>query len=559
MVRNKDAPRLNRIKIASNEPGDEECESEVHVSGAFGAAPTSAAAARETRLRTKIAAILLALLFTLPAFAQKARDMPVHEAPLSANCDGTTADTSVLTSADITASAAGQPLSVTSNCEIASTLTITSPVIFAGTGELTVETGATVTLNGSVTAPMDAAIFAGAGSVVLPNAKVVSVGWWGALTALDAVNAFTAAMGSNRKIVCPAGTYTFDHVRSNRPATTLNFTSVYLHKLSNFELDCEGANILPGANLEASARAANGGVGVAYGLFEFDQDTDFTVHGFRFGGDYHSTAVQNTAFALMSDQKFAFKNINFSGNWGGLGNPFVGDWNVDGTFSDLYMPKVGICFDTGFLLRVSFRRIRAVGSDGATGSGVKCFSSIYDVPNLTGGGSNHTGLIINDTYGVSYTDNDVSNFGQPVNIVTGHGYTFKGNHWRDNPGTNVLLAPQSSVIFIGYAAAGRYPSTGHPPGMITIDSDVFENNGSTISVIKVDSSQITNSDVIEGITIANSIFKNNGTGSDAVISCPSANHLRNVATSGNAFLGTNATHTVSCGGLSSIRSSDSVQ
>ena len=103
--------------------------------------------------------------------------------------------------------------------------------------------------------------------------------------------------------------------------------------------------------------------------------------GFQFGGDFSiSAAVQNTAFALMSVQKFTFKNIDFSGNWGGLGNPFVGDWMVDGAFSDLSMPKVGICFDTGFLLRVSFRRIMAVGSDGARGSGVKCFSILHDVP-----------------------------------------------------------------------------------------------------------------------------------------------------------------------------------
>jgi hypothetical protein len=508
---------------------------------------------------TKIAAILLALVFTLPAFAQKAGDMPVHVAPFSAKCDGTAADTSAFASADVTASAAGRALLVTSDCAIASTVTIASPVIVADKGKLTVGTGATVMLNDSVTAPMDAAIFAGAGSVVLPKAKVVSVAWWGALTAPDAVNAFTAAMGSNRKIVCPAGSYTFDHVQPTRPETTLNFTSVYLNNLSNFELDCEGADIVPGTSLAASVRAANGGVGAAYGLFQFDQNTDFTVHGFRFGGDYHSTAVQNTAFALMSNQRFAFKNINFSGNWGGLGNPFVGDWNVDGTFSELYMPKVGICFDIAFLVRVSFRHITAVGSDGTTGSGVKCFSIIYDVPNLTGGGSNHTGLTINDTYDVSYTDNDASNFGQPVNIVAGQRYALKGNHWHDNPGTNTLLAPYSSGIFIGYVPTGRYPSTGHPPGMITIDGDVFENNGSTMPVIKIDSSQITNSDIIEGVTIANSTFKNNGTGSDAIISCPSANHLRNVAIYGNTFAGTNPAQTPSCGGLSPIRGNGGVQ
>jgi hypothetical protein len=396
---------------------------------------------------------------------------------------------------------------------------------------------------------MDLPIFAGAGRVVLPNAKVVSVAWWGALITSDAVNAFMAAMGSNRRIVCPAGIYIFDHVQPTRPEPTLNFTSVYVDNLSNFELDCDGANIVPGTNLLASARAANNGVGAAYGLFQFDTDTDFRVRGFHFGGDYHSTALQNTAFALMSDQRFVFKNINFSGNWGGLGNPFVGDWIVDGNFSDLNMAKVGICFDTGFLLRVSFHRITAVGSDGAMGSGVKCFSILHDVPNLTGGGSNNTGLTINDTYDVSFTDSDVSNFGQPVNILAGRGYTFKGNHWHDNPGTNALIAPQSSGIFIGYAAAGRYPSTGHPPGSITIDGDVFENNASTMSVIKIDSSQITNSDVMEGITIVNSTFRNNRTGDDAIITCLSANHLRNVTTYRNNFVGRKATQTVSCGGL----------
>jgi hypothetical protein len=137
----------------------------------------------------KIAAILLALVFTLPAFAQKAGDMPVHVAPFSAKCDGTAADTSAFASADAGASAAGRALLVTSDCAIASTITIASPVIVADKGKLTVGTGATVTLNDSLTAPMDAAIFAGAGSVVLPKAKVVSVAWWGALTAPDAVNA----------------------------------------------------------------------------------------------------------------------------------------------------------------------------------------------------------------------------------------------------------------------------------------------------------------------------------------------------------------------------------
>jgi hypothetical protein len=438
--------------------------------------------------------------------------------------DGTTNDGPALAQCDAQAVAANSALLLSGVYRVAGNLALSAPDLFYPTASLKPDSGVTITLNGLLSAPDTSVIFIGAGSVLTPNMGRVSVAWWGATpAAADSVPAFRAAMASNRKIYCPPGNYIFNSVQQTRPRPTLNYSAVYISGLSNFELDCTGANILPGPGLYASVPG-----GGAYGFFEINNNsTDFYVHGFQFNGDYHS-AGQNTAFALFGVQRFTFDNLNFSGNWGGVGNPFVNTWGIDGVFSNIKMANVGVCFDFGYVVNYQFRNITAHGSDGAGGAGLKCFSIVSDVPNA---GTNPIPKLIPDTIGYVVSDSDISNFGgspgyYPISIIAGQDIRFHGNYWHDNPG---ISGSNATVAMIEYwdAAGSSYPSIGTPPHNISWVGDTFVNNGTNfgLPVIDINSTRITNSDHMGGFVVSGCLFISNSTGAFFTIGTASTNAM----------------------------------
>lgn len=452
---------------------------------------------------------------SVPAVAlNKLRNNFLTPGACNAVGDGVADDRAALLTCDSTALAQNAALLLTNTYRVSSNLTLQSPLIFWPNGSIKPDLGATVTLNGLVSANDTSVIFTGAGSVLTPNTPRVSVAWWGAIpSAVDAVPGFVAAIGSNRKIVCPPGNYTFNSVKQTRPRTTTNFTSVFITGQSNFELDCNDANILPGSGLLASAQTANGGSPAAYGLFEINgNSTDFFIHGLTFSGDYHSASLQNSGIVVFGVQRFLIDKIDFSGNWGGIANPMAGDWQVHGTYSNIQMAQVGLCFDEAYMIDVTFDKIHARGSDGVTGTGNKCFSVINDLPNA---GTNPTGVSIPDTAGIVITNSDISNFGSPLGsgfapvvLSAGAGYRFHGNYWHDNPGNAAQVA---SVVIVVYLNGGVFSSVGTPPRNMVFDGEIFANNGTTSAapVIRIDASQIVNADRIGGITVSSSQFLGN--------------------------------------------------
>jgi hypothetical protein len=311
-------------------------------------------------------------------------------------------------------------------------------------------------------------------------------------------------------------------VQPRRPRVTLIYTVVYVTGKTNFELDCEGANILPGPGLVASVPG-----GGAYGLFEINgNSTDFRVHGFLFSGNYRLASAQDTAFAIFGAQRFSFYHLDFSGDWGNFSNPFVGDWQTDGVYRDIKMANVGICFDFGYNHHLVFDKIFAHGSDGASGPGKRCFSVLTDVPN---NGTNPTPVTITDTDGYTVTNSDISNFAGgfgygPVVLVGGRNLKFHHNYWHDNPGV-FGGTTFGSVATIFYSNGGTYSSVGTPVNNVVFDGNIFDKNGGTggLPVIAVNGTPITNSDRIGGIVISNNVFTRNTLGSSySAISTDSA-------------------------------------
>ena len=341
---------------------------------------------------------------------------------------------------------------------------------------------------------------------------------------MDSAPAFRAALGSDRIIRVPPGTYLFNSTEP-APCCAHNPTAVLVRGLENFAIDGYGAKIVLGDPIAAST------------ALHFHQDTNFVVRGL----DIHGTRAgvnpefENVGIALSSVVRFRIEDITISGNFGDNGAGIAGDWMVDGFFNNIAMEAVGQCADVAFLQNVTFARLRAngAGHDGpslANSSGRKCFSIINDTPNKA---TNRTGVAFAETNAVRITDSSVTNFATGAYVASGSDIVFMRNRWYRNDG---LARSPGIGILITFAGSGKFSSAGVPPRNIVIIGDVFVENGSNRPgyAIRINSKPIRNDDTIGTVTIENCVFKDN---TRVAISSAIASKVSKLIIKGNEFSG----------------------
>lgn len=284
--------------------------------------------------------------------------------------------------------------------------------------------------------------------------------------AVDSAGAFRAAMGSNRRIMVPAGKYLFNSAEA-APCCAFDPAAVMVSERSNFEIDGDRATIIVGDKIALSS------------AFHFDRSRGFAVRGLTIQGnrtDLKSTQ-ENAGLTFSSDVDFDVEDIHFTGDFSGNGAAVVGDWLVDATFSNIKADGIGHCFDLAYLLRVRISNVwaRGKGSQGDNTPGETCVSVIVDPPNA---GQNHTGVPFRTTEQVSITGVDEGNFNTGALIATGQDYLLSGNYWHDNVGTRNA---RGIGVWIKH---GADPQVAVPEHGVKIVGDRFARNGSKEGVVQ---------------------------------------------------------------------------
>ena len=355
----------------------------------------------------------------------------------------------------------------------------------------------------------------------------------------DAAPAFRnmAAAASSKYLLVPPGCYLFGStVPSGYPA--INPANVRFHDQHDFVLDMRGAQF----------RTTTAG---SYsGMIQFDGSgpgaaTRFQVLGGYFVGNHSGwTATEEScAFVPMNVTDFRFEGQVFDGNWGGMGAAFCGNFQSNGAYRDIYAHNVGACFDFAFISHVTFDNIRGYGADadGTTGTnkvGMKCFSFIYDVPNVS---SNFLG--IPDNADITISNSSATNFIMGYYLASGRDYTLTGNHWYSNPGCTSSVgtcATWASFIdnsaintLAGYGGVIMYDgngSVGHPVVGFVSQGESYVDNGNTTQhggALYISTHLLTNgTDDLTDYVMNSTARGNNNTVID--VSAGSANKLLNV-------------------------------
>lgn len=373
--------------------------------------------------------------------------------------------------------------------------------------------GVNVTSTGSTAARTLADRFAETVNVIDKGADPTGVA--------DSAPAWRAAMGSNRRIIAPPGNYLFKSTQT-APCCAFGPPAVLVQSFSNFSIEAYGATIIVDPSIANSS------------AIMFANDSHFSTHGLTIQGNRTGLAssVENVGIALLSNVDFVLRDTHCSGNFGGTGTCFVGDWLVDGLIDHAEIDNSGICADFAYLKNFTYQNIRAHGADttGAAGVGQKCFSLFTDSLNAA---TNSTGVSFTASDNVTVRGVNESNYAVGAAISTGSHLSFSGNTWQSNPG---ISGVPGLGVYVFYNASGSFASTGAPVTDLTISGDRILNNGAitTGSGIFIDSSAIVNSDIIGPITIANSsLIGNANTG----ISLVTATSFKGLTLSGNNFSG----------------------
>jgi hypothetical protein len=440
--------------------------------------------------------------------------------------DGTDDDSAAIASA--CAAAAGRTLVLSRSYKMYVDKTLNCNWAFWGNGNISPDSGVTVTHNGNTAAYDTAYIYNGIGSVIESTTSRVSVSWWGAqVPGTDAAVAIRAALGSNRTILIPPGTYTMKS-QSRAPCCALDPANVLVQGLSNFEILGYGAVLTTDNSNNFTS------------WLHVDTSHHWSLKGITCLGNRTglSPVQENACFTLTSDSYFTVRDINATGNWGGESTISAGDWLSYGLIDNVKGNAVGQCFDYGFVQDLTISNVFAVGADangrqGATQVGWKCLSITYDPPNAS---QNRSAVAFPDpsiTSHLTVTGFDASNFRQGWMVNSGNYFLFSGNKWHDNPG---LVSKGESGIG-GYLVYIPGASTGYPPGNIAVNGDVYANNGMTQpgAGILLGAGTISNGDIIKNVIITNSIFDNNasfGIETDAAVS-----KFANVVVESNVFSG----------------------
>jgi len=349
----------------------------------------------------------------------------------------------------------------------------------------------------------------------------------------DSAPAFRLAIGSNREIVVPSGTYRFASDQAvPSPYRALGRPGVLLEGLTNFHIRLTGATITLDPALAAKGDS----------IYMIDRSDHFSVD----GGIYRATvppSVEVVAYALTNDQHFKFDDLTLKGVWGGIGAPFNGNWLVDGVFTNLKLYGVGQCVDFGQAHDITLTHVVAYGAGNSlTGPGQKCFSFFNDAYfskfNFTG---QHWPNVID---GVKVLDSYISRFEVGFVPSVGSNYVFSHNRLDENLG-NPKAGRSGFPVLINYVASGHYSSVGFPVHNVTISNNVFTNNGNHSThgaAILIANGTIKNDfDVISDINITGNTFDNNN---NTAVRANSPRRLAHIVICNNVFRGVDQIHKI---------------
>lgn len=349
----------------------------------------------------------------------------------------------------------------------------------------------------------------------------------------DSAPAFTSAIASNRKIIVPPGTYTF-RSKVSPPSCVSNYVcasddaAVLIQDQSNFVISGYGATINVAPNIALTT------------AFLFFRNNNFIIEGLTVNGDRTglTTGQENVAITLFSNKNFEIKENYFASGFGDNGAAFAADWLVNGKIHNNTMTNVGHCADFAFLKNVEIYSNYSTGYGTGGTAGVKCWSNIYDIPNVA---TNNTGETITQTDGLYIHDNYATNFIQAVLLTSGRNVIQSHNRWENNPGQSPSAGGYGTLIY--YVPTGSFASVGFPPSDILIDGDIIQSNGGTIAGagVKISCVGIANSDVVKNITIVNSQFQDNSSTGIWTDCTAASGKASNIVAYGNTFSGVNQT------------------
>jgi hypothetical protein len=335
----------------------------------------------------------------------------------------------------------------------------------------------------------------------------------------DVAELLRAQIASDAINVVPPGIYNLCSTETSPYA--VGPIAVWVKNHSNFTLDLRGVTFIPCDDITQHK------TGISY--FLFDNDTNYSVIGGSFFGKPGSIGI-SVGISSFNDVNFSYMGQSFTGDWSNAGAAYDGDFLVNGTFDNAYMPNVSFCFDMAFLQNVTFKNFVASGKFG-TNPGSSCVSIIYDIPSV---GKNTTGFVINDTTNVRIKGGYATNFNAGWHIASGSQYNLSNNHWYANKGQGIT--PGIGGL-INYNAGGNASSVGHPPQHLLISGDKYDNNGSGVSGdsgIYILNDAISNGDVIDDIHVEASFNNNSGVGIEAGSSSHLSKIVINISCNGAA-------------------------
>lgn len=427
----------------------------------------------------------------------------------------------------------------TSASSAAADITLAPNVVFYSHATIQPDEGVKVTLSANVSGPSNEQIFTGAGVVDTPNAKWVSVAWWGAMAqGADAALGFRQAMGNNRTVFVPPGNYVFKSTQSSTNVLFDGAAGVFV-TASNFKLYGYGATI------------QNASQPAGYSLFLFSGCRNFQVAGLRLHGTQKgdvTSIINYNGFSLFGVNGFRFVDLYFSGNWSAYNATFDGDWIANGSFEKIKMDNLGMGFDFAYVQHCKFDSIVGRGI-GATAEclGNVGLSIIHD-ESIYARGTNKTGLNYSDSNDVTVTNCSFTNLSTGYELFSGYNYHFQNNHWNSNPGSSQLNEQPGYGAFIGWLASTG--SKGFPPHDIQISGDTYNQNGAAVATdsalgygcgIWISAAAINNSDVISNICLTNcQIINNDNSG----INSDTAKHIKSITLSNVTFGGAQQTASV---------------